>query len=214
MEVQAISSRFFDDTIYLGELDLHINLSRRALIRVREGAKLFNLSHDTCPSGDFNRPSPPAEIIRSAHSFLTHAGIISRLLFIGKRSGKTHIKTAARCNRMCDLLDIHASPVLENLSMRNDYEHIDERLDELLSQLASNSTRSLEDIRVIPGAGRPGTTTLRHYDYITDTLTFLGAAYTLTSIEAEINLVGERINGAYKKLREASSTAANATSTR
>jgi hypothetical protein len=205
MEQRAIGSEFFDDTTYLGEVALHVNLSKRALVRLREGAKQFDLSHDTCPPGDFNRPSPPAEIIRSAHSFLTHAGIISRLLFIGKRSGKAHARTLARCARMRDLLEVTACPALENLSMRNDYEHIDERLDELLLRMASGTKRSLEDIRVIPGPSRPGTTTLRHYDYTTDTLTFLGSSYILDSIETEIDFVAERINGAYQKLLEASS---------
>lgn len=209
MEIHAIGSDFFNDTTYLAEIALHINLSKRALVRLREGAKQLDLSHDPCPPGDFNRPSPPAEIIRSAHSFLTHAGIISRILFIGKRMGKAHARTAARCNRMRDLLEVTACPVLENLSMRNDYEHIDERLDELLLQMASQATRSLEDIRVVPGPGRPGTTTLRHYDYTTDTLTFLGSSYILASIETEINLVADRVDGAYQKLLEASRPAAS-----
>jgi len=69
----------------------------------------------------------PRDIMIDCSAFLAAAAVISKLLFSGRRTNK---KVVRRCERLRALLNLsdHDLPILRNLSVRNSFEHVDERL--------------------------------------------------------------------------------------
>ena len=79
---KGIKGHYIPEITYLMQVRDQIERAGRAYRRLKEGATLYQAG---LGAKDNNDPRAPIEMLRSAHSFLTHAAIVSRLLFMGNR---------------------------------------------------------------------------------------------------------------------------------
>src|SRR5574337_20906 len=127
------------------------------------------------------------DILIQCTAFLSAAGVISKTLFAGSRKGKV----ARRCKRLCQLLGINNLPTLRDLSVRNSFEHIDERLDKIFSSFASGSVHPLSVTERPPP---PGTLMLKRFDPKGLMVCFATAEIFLTECMSEISEIRSRID--------------------
>jgi hypothetical protein len=103
----GISSSFYKEVVFLSEISTQCTIALLARDRMQRGIVAFNdetNEHDKILTG-----SPPAEIMRSAHSFLTHAGIIYRLLH-----SPSHLAGKQFAEHLRNLLEISDTPKLRH----------------------------------------------------------------------------------------------------
>lgn len=104
---------------------------------------------------------PPIDIAADCTLLLTSAAAVSRSLFLGDRKGKRAHKAATRSTALITLLGNPQLSTLQSLAVRNSWEHIDERLDDLLSERVYTS---YSEIHVQVQAPKVGTFALRIFD--------------------------------------------------
>lgn len=92
-----------------------------------------------------------------------------------------------------DLIEVKDDSPLKNVQIRNDYEHLDERIEEWWSQPQRSS---FIDLNVLPRSAIAGATEkgwFRNYDAATGTLTFWGQDFEIQALVAEINRILPKI---------------------
>lgn len=142
----------------------------------------------------FAEAMPPRDIMIQCTAFLSAAGVISKILFARSQSGKA----ARRCKRLRQLLEINDLPTLRDLSVRNSFEHIDERLDRIFSSVAGGNIRPYSVSERPPP---PGTLVLKRFDPKQLTVCFATAEIiSLTECMSEILEISSLIDQAFKKL--------------
>ena len=114
---------------------------------------------------------------------------------------------AKRSTALRELLQLEDLPHLRSLSVRNAFEHIDERLDRLLIESPSDRFVWLHLTRDEPPAGK----VLKRFNPNTLFLSYLDSELNLEACHSEILLVHERLNTSYDKVR--THTALNSIST-
>lgn len=192
-------------SVFLAELLTQIHMAKLAIDRLREGNRLFR--GDTTSEENRVRGSDPFEQKRSIHSLLTHCGIIARFLFVGDRKGKWKKLAEPRCSRLRELLEIEELPNLEKLSIRNDLEHIDERMDEIFAkEWDGRSEISFEPIKIKfesatkPSGNQRQNFVLASFDYETDEVGYRDETVRLSDLKSELDRVSNAINPAIAKV--------------
>ena len=188
----AIDSRHFKELLYLLELDTQCKLADRTFKRLELAAKARK-KHEEVEG----QSGAPIEILHLAHSFVTYAGIISKFIFEGKRRNPL---VTARCATLRELLDISQSPLLEDLTLRNSFEHIDEKMDTYIPD---------PPCTIVPYAvggpdGHTGEIVIRRFDPEKIELCLLENVAQLRPLMEEIKIVLSRINSGLGKLSTAS----------
>lgn len=135
------------------------------------------------------------EIFRTIHSFLTHACIVSRLIwppvadqncFCAKPKAEGRIckvcMARLRRDKLHEALEIPETHILQDRELRNHLEHFDERLDEWVRD-SVNQSISIDNIG--PGSAIPkldNIDTMRGYDPYSGEYCFRGELYSMQNI--------------------------------
>lgn len=126
----------FNDVVLLCEIDLNCKIIARSAAKLEIAARHWINLTQGVDGGD---RAPPIDIVTDCLSCLSAAAAVSRMLFLGKRTGKNRNRIKQRCERLTKLLGNPQISALDSLGVRNSWEHLDERLDDLLE---SNTCRS------------------------------------------------------------------------
>jgi len=196
---RGIKGRYFAEIIFLMQLHTQAELAGRAYRRLSIGAKRYN---EGITAEDINDPVAPIELVRSAHSFLTHVGIIARLLFLGNRVGKRAKLANPRCKNLRRLLGVtlRDCPALQNLALRHHYEHIDDRLDEQF-EAWDGTYLKVNPMQIGSMKVDPGLLTLHRVDPATLEIGFHNDVIETKLLWREIQDLQSLINPAFAKLK-------------
>jgi hypothetical protein len=169
--------------IYLLELKNQCESARLAGDHIRQA--LLAACHP--PPGAM--PGPNAEVFRALHSFLTHAGNISKLLWPLDKKSKERGKELRKFFFVTD-----ANPLQER-ELRKHLEHFDERLDDWDQ---TSETRTFADFNIGPAAAYKidGADHFRLYDPDTGRYTFRGVTYELRPIALMLKELDRRVTRA------------------
>jgi len=132
------------------------------------------------------------EFFREAQAMLNHAGAVSRLLWPPRiADGQKRSRAEARGNELRKALGIVEPHVLQDRSLRNHLEHLDERLDDWAE---SSKNRIIGDqligpVGVIGGSVVKATEIIRHYDPSTSTFIFRGELFDMSQLLAGVGEV-------------------------
>jgi hypothetical protein len=108
-----------DAILFLAELNLQCDFAERAATRLQ----LARAGWLKEAPGSVRMP--PIEIFEACHQLLLASGVISKILFgVGVRAQK-------RGKLLRELMLLPELPLLAKRSVRNSYEHVDERLDKM-----------------------------------------------------------------------------------
>ena len=136
----------------------------------------------------------PNEIIYNCMVFLSAAGVISKILFAGKRS---HKKIKSRCENLRKLMGIGELPILNNLSVRNSFEHIDERFDDIFSDLKA---KKITPLNVIEDSTSADELILKRFDPKELSISFSKHSLSLEDCMVEIIQVESKIRPALAQI--------------
>ena len=187
-----IPSAHFDEVVFLYELDINCSLFNRAFASLQVAAThRINLAN----SIDDGQPGSPILIVEQCTVCLSALAAIRRIL----APASTKPRIQERASRMRSLLDEPPLTHVTTVAVRNSWEHIDERLDAVLSERAKHKG-PVEQISVSPSAPDPDTFVLRRFDPVTFTIQFAGEATPLLACVEEITELKSRIAKAYLKL--------------
>ncbi len=153
-----IPSTNFAATMLLLEIDLHCKTIIRTAEWLNESAEHWTAVSQGIDDG---KKMPPIAIVAQCTACLSSAASIRRLLFLAGRSGKRLRVIEKRCAALMHILGNPAVPVICSVAVRNSWEHLDERLDDLLS---TRGFKSYADIHVAAEPPAAGTIALRHFD--------------------------------------------------
>lgn len=181
-----IASANVDICLFMTEVSLQCNLAERAAARLEKArfGWLRDALHDHRAEA-----TPPIEIIEDVHLLLLAGGIVSKILF-----GATP-KTTLRAARLRELMALPELPALSSRKVRNSYEHIDERLDELTSRLTNGG--SICPLMVDDKEPDENTIVLKRFCPRTTKVYFEDDFIDLSQLVNELSLVREGINAAY-----------------
>lgn len=140
---------------------------------------------------------PPIDIAADCTLLLTSAAAVSRSLFLGDRRGRRAQKAATRSTALIELLGNPQLPTLQSLAVRNSWEHLDERLDDLLSERAYTS---YSEIHVQVQAPKAGTFALRIFDPVNLEIGYGPDRISLVILCAEACEVRSRVEQAIQTL--------------
>lgn len=154
-----IPSKNFPVVMLLSEIDLQCKLISRAAERLCASAEHWIALDQGIDDG---KTAPPIEILASCSVCLSAAAAIYKFLFIGDRKkGKKAVRIRKRCEALMNLLGNPKLPVVSSIAVRNSWEHLDERLDELL---LSRAFKSYEQVHVAVKPPDAATFVLRCFD--------------------------------------------------
>lgn len=184
-----IKKHNFAPSIFLLELSTQCNFAKecdRWLLQAASGWCT------RAPQEQFAERRAPRDIMIYCTAFLSAAGVVSKLLFPGRRRSAIH-----RCKRLRELLDIGESelPVLRDLAVRNAFEHVDERLDMILPSFTQGSFAPVS-VSEAPSVDL----ILKHFDLRLLMISFASNKLSLVDCTAEISRVGSQIKAAFRKL--------------
>lgn len=195
---KGIKGHYIPEITYLLLIRDQVERAARAYRRLKEGATLYQTM---LGAKDNNDPRAPIEMVRSAHSFLTYAAIVSRLLFSGNRpiSRKRRLLVDARCKKLRRLLGVTVRDLkaLQKFSVRNHFEHIDERLDSIFDEW-DGSRISVEPTRVGAPNPDPDALTLHRIDPATLEVAFAQDAVEIEPIWQDIQKVSAKVSPALR----------------
>lgn len=151
------------------------------------------------------RPLNTVELLADCTVFLSAAAVIAKILFSGAdpKNGKAltskSLKTSAiRCERLRGLLGFQNLPTLRSLGVRNAFEHIDERLDRLLTQNTPVKLVQYHLTRHPP----PDGLVLKRFDPQNISISYLDERLDLQACFSEIKLVEAGVAKAHDRIRE------------
>lgn len=192
-----IPSTNFSAVILLSEVDLNCKLIGRAADQLREAAKHWIALDQGVDDGG---TAPPIDIISMCAVCLSSSAAIAKMLLLGERKGKKSVRIAKRCNALMSLLGTPALPVTRSLSVRNSWEHLDERLDDVLE---SNACRSVSEVHVAVKQPDTATLVLRHFDPVAFHIKYGPDTVPLTALIEEAKDLSVRVNKAFQHLQTA-----------
>ena len=181
--------------ILLSELDLQCKMIVRAAERLREAAAHW-IALDQCI--DDGKTAPPIDIVGTCTICLSSAAAISRLLFLGDRTGARSARIPKRCHTLMLLLGNPSLIAVQALAVRNSWEHLDERLDEVLSSRAYNG---FSEIHVAVKPPDAGTFVNRHFDPVNFEIKHGPDSVALQPLIDECLTLVARVADAYKVLQ-------------
>jgi hypothetical protein len=134
------------------------------------------------------RPMGAIEVMAECAVFLSSAGIIAKVLFPGERSST---RSKLRGTELRSKLCVTDFPNLSSTSVRNSFEHIDDRLDTIIRDYNNHSICQIHVAIEEPA----NVVMLRRFDPVELTISFLGDTLDLKRCNDEItelqNLIPE-----------------------
>lgn len=190
-----IPSSNFSAVVLLHEVHLNCKLIERTASQLREAAEHWIALDKSIDDG---KKAPPIDIISMCAVCLSSSAAIAKMLLKGDRKGKKAVRIAKRCSGLMTLLDTPALPVMRSLVVRNSWEHLDERLDDVLD---SKAFRSVSEIHV--AVKQPHTTTivLRHFDPVAFHIKYGPDTVPLTDLIEEARDLLVRVENAFTRLQ-------------
>ncbi len=159
-----ISNANFGVVILLDELLIQCHLISASGAKLEDAADHWN---KMALGQDFDRKVPPIEILAWCTVCLAAMAAIRRLLFGG---GKPSPVPDRRRQELRALLGNPVLPSFQSASVRNSWEHLDDRLDALIPGL---TTGSISHIHVAARDLSPGQLALKRFDPRTLTVYFV-----------------------------------------
>lgn len=182
----------FSAAALLTELHIECTLAQRAFEKLKKAAFHWNeLQHGR----DFDSAAPPIEIIADCTTLLAAFASLRRFLFENERSRP---EILARCRKLRLLLGDPQLPTLSSAAVRNSWEHLDERLDALLPQLAVGDSLTHLHVAATPPGNR--TTVLKRFDPTAFTIQFADQVVSLQPAMAEVTDLMTRIDAGFQRL--------------
>jgi hypothetical protein len=185
-----MSSENFNAIIYLSELGLQCQLFERSIKKLELGAEHWlNISKGIDDGTKFS----PLEIIAECTVCLSAMSAIRRLLSPKDKKLKQRGEI---------LLNLLNNPVLKYVTIttvRNSWEHHDERLQNILSRRSIGT--SFSEIHVHPKAPKENSIVLRRFDPTNMSIHFTGEIIELKPCVYEIQTLKQEINNAFIKLQ-------------
>jgi hypothetical protein len=182
----------FPALLVLEELHIQIELARHVHRKLVSGSQGWQ---DAAAHKEFESRGSPLELISRCSSFLSSTALVAKFLFPGS-SAPPSLK-ARRCSALRTLLQSEDINTIRKLSVRNSFEHLDERLDERLPGL---HTGTWESIRIREAPPDAGTLTVKWLHPRTLTLSFLDDSIDLSACIQELALIDGRIELAMREL--------------
>ena len=193
----TVPGKYLPEIAYLDEINAQCYMADRAFEKVRRGCEFWE--NKTWIEDD-EKTSAPVELVRNIQSFLNHARVITRLVFVGSRKGIRRHLSEKRCDQMQMLLGKHSSPELESLQIRDSFEHIDERMDSTF-QKWDGSHMSVEPIRIGEERTELYIAEIRRIDPRNMTISFLRDKTCLMDIKREIDEIQNKTQEAKRKIQ-------------
>ena len=193
----AISNSNFSAVILLSEVDLNCKLIGRAANQLRKAADHWKALDMGVDDG---RTAPPLDIISMCAVCLSSSAAIAKMLLVGDRKGKKSVRIAKRCDALMALLGTPTLHVTRSLAVRNSWEHLDERLDDVLE---SNVCRSVSEVHVAVKQPDTATLVLRHFDPVAFHIKYGPNTVPLMALIEEAADLSARVNTAFKHLQTA-----------
>lgn len=192
MTTAAIKGYNFAPAMYLLELSTQCQLAKECDRRLHDAAPAW---YANATSAQFANAVSPRDIILTCTAFLSAVGVISKLLFAGRRRDKRIVR---RCASLRELLKVKDGdlPILRNLGVRNGFEHVDERLDEVLPSFREGGFSTLSVHEKEPDAK----VILKRFDPRKLTISFADEKISLVDCMSEILKVEIEINPACRRL--------------
>ena len=181
----------FEPAVFLVEFNTQCNIASIVFHRLQQTAPGW---YSEAPTEVVGAQMSPRDIMINCAAFLSAAAVISKILFPGARP---NTKVHRRCERLRMLLEIGELPTLQKLSVRNSFEHVDERLDSIFKTFKSGS---IAPISVDEDSHAKDTLVLKRFDPRNLTIAFLKAELSLPECIAEIDQIDSMIDPALKKL--------------
>lgn len=186
-----ISNANFGVVALLDELHFQCRLFQRNFERLEDAADHWIKMER---GEDFDRKVPPIDILAWCTVCLSAMAAIRRLVVAGPRDPVADRRRKA-------LQSLLGNPSLTNVatpSVRNAWEHLDERLDRLLPKMQSGA---LSHLHVAATAPHNDTVALKRFDPVTMTIHFAGEGIPLRPAHTEIDLLYTRLEAAMVRLQ-------------
>lgn len=173
--------------LYLREVEAQCSFARNAYRYLESQLKTYVLGPTTEQSVDSR-----SEIFRTIHSFLTHTGIASKILWPGNPGPGSHSKE--RKTRM-ELRGSHLRKTLnlpnqghplENRKLRNYLEHFDEELDAWAADKSGKGVVALDNLGPANMIQGQGLTYIRFFNTVTYDLIFLNESVNLQKLDSAL----------------------------
>ncbi|MBN1363250.1 MAG: hypothetical protein JW976_00445 [Syntrophaceae bacterium] len=157
------SQKALAEMVFIGEIVLQSKIAELA-------AKRLSAAHDNLDN---------IEVWSSIQSILVAAGNVSKILWPSK-------EYAERGERLRELLNVDDNNILSDRSLRNHFEHYDERIEKWFK---GESSAVYSDLAIDPLKSIWGNVPTNHhraYDPLTQTLTFRGESFDLAAVLKEL----------------------------
>jgi hypothetical protein len=157
------SQKALAETVFIGEIVLQSKIAEVAAKRLSESKENFD----------------QIEVWSSIQSILVAAGNVSKILWPSK-------EYAERGKRLRELLKVDDNNILSDRSLRNHFEHYDDRIEKWFKQQSSSV---YSDLVIDPFKSMRGNFLVnyhREYDPLTQTLTFRGESFDLGAMLKEL----------------------------
>jgi hypothetical protein len=183
----------FPAAVFLLELSLQCNLAKDAFQRLEEGTQGWQ-------EGEWSphNRATPLELVSRSIVFLSAAAMISKILF----GARNKPKVEERASGLRQLLEVDSEtlPLLSSRGTRNNLEHLDERLDAYFEGFTKGAFSY--GIHIQETDPKEGMFVPRRIHPRSLIFTAAGESIDLRSCMNEIEVLEEKIYGAYSKLKE------------
>ena len=185
----------FAAVMLLSEIDLQCKVIERSAAQLHEYAAYWIALGQGIDNG---KSAAPIDIVAACAACLSAATSIRRLLFPCDRKDKVILK---RCDTLTGLLGNPSLPILSSAKVRNSWEHLDERLDTLLS---TKTYGSFSPIHVAAKPPDASTFVLRHFDPVKMEIRYGSDVIALEPCINESKELSALVNAAFKRLKSES----------
>jgi hypothetical protein len=190
LDGKHVPSENFAAAILLEELWIQCLLFERNVDRLEDGADHWMKQSI---GQDFGRSVPPIDMLAWATVCLSSMAAIRRLLVADGKSPKAIKRRAV----LYDFLGRPPLPIIGSPTVRNSWEHLDERLDDILPTMRSGA---ISQIDVFAKDVAPGTIALKRIDPRTLMVSFSTEAIQLRPARSEVAEISRRVELAKVRL--------------
>ena len=187
-----IQSRNFGPVLFLLEIGLQCHLFNRSIKRLDQAADHWIKLDKGIDDGG---TAPPLEIVADCTVCLSAMAAVRRILRPAKSASD---RAKHRSEVLLKLLGNPELPNVTSVKVRNSWEHLDERLDEILS---ARTEGPVSELHVSPSAPRAGIIVMRRFDPVAFTIHFAKDSIPIRPCAVEIAELTKRMNQAYKRLQ-------------
>ena len=185
-----ISNENFGAVILLSELHIQCSLFQRYAEHLESAAQHWI---DIGKGIDDGKKSAPLDIVAYCTVCLAAMAAIRRLIIAGEKGRKPQHRRRA----LQKLLGDPALPVIASPTVRNSWEHLDDRLDSLLPTLKGGSVSQIH----VSTTPLKETIALKRFDPVEFAIHFADQRIELWPALSEINLLSARVDEAMHRLQ-------------